>query len=182
MSSKVFVTAICSSLPRILCPQTIRNLRSPSAANAFSYPPIKAITGFTDIKIGIRCMSTSGGDSKLLPAMPKSVPVQVAHELLQSGHRYLDVRTPEEFSAGHAVGAINVPFLFKAASEMIKNPNFLEGVSAHFSKEDEIVVGCQAGRRSLMAASDMISAGYTGVTDVAGGYSAWTQNGLPIES
>ncbi|URE36737.1 IQ calmodulin-binding motif [Musa troglodytarum] len=37
--------------------------------------------------------------------VPRSVPVAVAHELLKAGHRYLDVRTEEEFSGGHAVGA-----------------------------------------------------------------------------
>nr|GLL38553.1 thiosulfate sulfurtransferase 16, chloroplastic-like [Ipomoea trifida]GMD58207.1 thiosulfate sulfurtransferase 16, chloroplastic-like [Ipomoea batatas] len=83
--------------------------------------------------------------------MPASVPVRVAHELLQAGHRYLDVR-------------------------------FLEEVLEHFGKDDEIIVGCQLGKRSLMAAIDLVSAGFTGITDIAGGYAAWTQNGLPTES
>ena len=43
--------------------------------------------------------------------VPSSVSVIDAHELLQAGHRYLDVRTPEEFSQGHATGAINVPYM-----------------------------------------------------------------------
>lgn len=47
---------------------------------------------------------------------PTSVPVRVAHELLQAGHRYLDVRTAEEFSAGHAAGAVNVPYMFRVGS------------------------------------------------------------------
>nr|GMD54868.1 thiosulfate sulfurtransferase 16, chloroplastic-like [Ipomoea batatas] len=114
--------------------------------------------------------------------MPASVPVRVAHELLQAGHRYLDVRTPEEFMAGHAVGAINIPYMFKVGSGMSKNPRFLEEVLEHFGKDDEIIVGCQLGKRSLMAAIDLVSAGFTGITDIAGGYAAWTQNGLPTES
>ncbi|KAL5706366.1 Thiosulfate sulfurtransferase 16 [Ranunculus cassubicifolius] len=113
--------------------------------------------------------------------VPKSVPVRVAHELLQAGHRYLDVRTPEEFSGGHAVGAVNVPYMFKAGNGMTKNPNFLDGVAKHFGKDAEIVVGCLSGKRSLMAATDLSLAGYSGVTDMAGGYSAWSQNGLPTE-
>uniref|UniRef100_A0A803R7G9 Rhodanese domain-containing protein n=1 Tax=Cannabis sativa TaxID=3483 RepID=A0A803R7G9_CANSA len=48
--------------------------------------------------------------------VPISVPVRVAHELLQAGHRYLDVRTPEEFSAGHAPGAVNIPYMYRVGS------------------------------------------------------------------
>ncbi|XP_076903207.1 thiosulfate sulfurtransferase 16, chloroplastic-like isoform X1 [Bidens hawaiensis] len=65
---------------------------------------------------------------------------------------------------------------------MTKNLNFVEEVLSHFGKDDEIIVGCQLGKRSLMAATDLLSAGFTGVTDIAGGYAAWNQNGLPIES
>ncbi|XP_042040193.1 thiosulfate sulfurtransferase 16, chloroplastic-like [Salvia splendens] len=113
------------------------------------------------------------------PAVPTSVPVRVANELLQAGHRYLDVRTTEEFSAGHVVGAVNVPFMLRRGSGMARNPKFLEEVSAHFRKDDEIIVGCQLGKRSLMAASELVSAGFSGITDMAGGYAAWVQNGLP---
>ncbi|CAK7346092.1 unnamed protein product [Dovyalis caffra] len=44
---------------------------------------------------------------------PRSVPVHVAHELLQAGHQYLDVRTHDEFRAGHPSGAMNIPYMFK---------------------------------------------------------------------
>lgn len=113
--------------------------------------------------------------------VPTSVAVRVAYELLQAGHRYLDVRTPEEFSAGQVPGALNIPYLFRVGSGMTKNPNFLAQVSSHFGKDDEILIGCQSGKRSLMAANDLQSAGYTGIMDVAGGYAAWTQSGLPTE-
>ncbi|KAL9249834.1 Rhodanese-like domain-containing protein [Drosera capensis] len=136
---------------------------------------------------------------------PTSVPVRVAVELIQAGHRYLDVRTPEEFSAGHVPGAVNVPYLLKFGSGMVKNNSFLEGVASAFGKDDEIIVvriftihhlsfyymyasysslffqGCQSGKRSLMAAAVLLSAGYTNITDVAGGYAAWLENGLPTE-
>ncbi|KAL1566647.1 Rhodanese-like domain-containing protein 15, chloroplastic [Salvia divinorum] len=113
------------------------------------------------------------------PAVPTSVPVRVANELLQAGHRYMDVRTTEEFSAGHVVGAVNVPFMLRRGTGMARNPKFLEEVSAHFRKDDEIIVGCQLGKRSLMAASELVCAGFSGITDMAGGYAAWVQNGLP---
>ncbi|ESQ31077.1 hypothetical protein EUTSA_v10005068mg [Eutrema salsugineum] len=141
-----------------------------------------------------------------------SVSVIVAHDLLLAGHRYLDVRTPEEFSQGHACGAINVPYMKRGDSGftmlkldlcvcicffflflqkkkgvivneagMSKNPSFLEQVSSHFGEADKIIVGCQSGGRSLKATAELLDAGFTGVTDIAGGYAAWTQNGLPTQ-
>ncbi|URE23587.1 RHOD [Musa troglodytarum] len=39
--------------------------------------------------------------------------------------------------------------------------------------------GCLSGKRSSMAATELSNAGFTGITDVSGGYSAWVENGLP---
>lgn len=113
------------------------------------------------------------------PAVPRSVPVRVAYELQQAGHRYLDVRTEGEFSAGHPEGAVNIPYMNKTGSGMTKNAHFLEQVSRAFGKDDEIIVGCQSGKRSLMAATELCSAGFTAVTDIAGGFSTWRENELP---
>lgn len=113
-------------------------------------------------------------------AAVKTVPAQDAHELLKAGHHYLDVRTPEEFIAGHPVGAVNVPYMFKSAVGMVKNSAFVEEVLTHFSKNDAIVIGCQSGKRSLMAATELLASDFTGIKDVGGGYSAWVQAGLPV--
>ncbi|KAE8701261.1 Rhodanese-like domain-containing protein 15 [Hibiscus syriacus] len=129
-------------------------------------------------RMSFRTKATLGGNMQVTEA-PTSVPVRVAYELHQAGHRYLDVRTPEEFSAGHVPGAINIPYFCRLGSGMAKNPSFLAEVSAHFGQFDEIIVGCQLGKRSLMAATDLLAAGFTAVTDIAGGYEVWTQNGLP---
>ncbi|XP_038881103.1 thiosulfate sulfurtransferase 16, chloroplastic isoform X2 [Benincasa hispida] len=113
--------------------------------------------------------------------VPTSVPVRVALELLQAGQRYLDVRTPEEFSVGHAPAAINIPYMYRVGSGMTRNPHFLAEVAVYFRKDDEIIVGCLSGKRSLMAAADLLASGYSYVTDIAGGYEAWSRNGLPME-
>ncbi|XWS25964.1 hypothetical protein CRYUN_Cryun27aG0112700 [Craigia yunnanensis] len=115
---------------------------------------------------------------------PRSVSVRVAYELFQAGRRYLDIRTSDEFNAGHPPAAINIPYhyILKNGGEVmsLKNSNFLEEVSSEFGKEKKIIVGCKSGRRSLMAATDLLAAGFTHVTDVAGGYTAWKEKGLPI--
>ncbi|MCL7029482.1 hypothetical protein MKW94_007116 [Papaver nudicaule] len=128
----------------------------------------------------IMSMSTAASESGSAK-VPKSVHVSVAHELVQAGHYYLDVRTSEEFTAGHPPGAVNVPYLLKYGDDSTKNPNFVEEVSKLFKEDADIVVGCLRGIRSLKATADLSNAGFRSVTDVAGGYLEWTKNELPTE-
>ncbi|KAM0929755.1 hypothetical protein ACQ4PT_001379 [Festuca glaucescens] len=91
-------------------------------------------------------------------AVPPLVPVRVAYELQLAGHRYLDVRTDGEFGAGHPAGAVNISYMYSTGSGMSKNSHFVEQVSAIFGRDAEIIIGCQSGRRSLMAAAELCSA------------------------
>ncbi|KAJ6836888.1 rhodanese-like domain-containing protein 15, chloroplastic isoform X1 [Iris pallida] len=169
------------SLPLLLTPPTTNNtfLRSRHAV-AVAKKRYRCLPRTSSLLCSVRSMGT-GSKEEGEPVVPRSVPVRAAHDLLQAGHRYLDVRTVEEFRAGHPPGATNIPYMFRVGSGMTKNPQFLEEVSSVYKKDDEIIIGCQSGRRSLMAATDLLSAGFTGVTDIAGGYSAWIQNGLPTK-
>lgn len=118
-------------------------------------------------------------NQEMATAAIRSVPVQVARELLNAGHRYLDVRTAEEFASGHVEGAVNVPYLKNAGGGMTKNLHFVDDVSGLFHKDDEVVVGCLSGRRSLMAAAELQAAEFTNITDMMGGFKAWGDSGLP---
>ncbi|MCO5552087.1 hypothetical protein L7F22_005597 [Adiantum nelumboides] len=122
----------------------------------------------------IRALSSKGSEGSPV----RAVPVQVAHELLNAGHRYLDVRTAEEFASGHIGGAVNIPYMYKVGPGLTKNLKFLEDVEGKFGKDDEIVVGCQMGKRSQMAAEELVVAGFTGITHMAGGYMAWMRSGM----
>ncbi|KAJ6790875.1 uncharacterized protein M6B38_365575 [Iris pallida] len=62
----------------------------------------------------------------------------------------------------------------------VKNPDFLEQVSNICSKDDQILVGCQSGVRSLNATEDLLNAGFKNVKNVGGGYAAWLKNGFSI--
>ncbi|KAI4314697.1 hypothetical protein L6164_027581 [Bauhinia variegata] len=165
-------------LPPLLCS---RNLHHSSSSLIKLMNPSSCEGRLIHRKLPNLCTKAAVKTSLETIGVPTSVPVRVAHELLQAGHRYLDVRTPEEFNAGHAPGAINIPYMCRVGSGMSKNINFVAGVSSHFRKDDEIIVGCQLGKRSMMAATDLFAAGFTGITDIAGGYAAWTQNGLSTE-
>ncbi|KAK3134602.1 hypothetical protein QOZ80_6AG0551220 [Eleusine coracana subsp. coracana] len=170
---RVCLPLLAQPLPSAQC-----RPRHGGAANKAPPPPrLVAAANTARGFIAVRCSVDA------LPAeaaAPRSVPVRVAYELQQAGHRYLDVRTEGEFSAGHPQGAVNIPYMHNNGSGMTKNTHFLEQVSTIFGKDDEIIVGCQSGKRSLMAAAELCAAGFNAVTDIAGGFSSWRDNGLPV--
>lgn len=75
----------------------------------------------------------------------------------------LDVRTPEEYAAGHIPNAINIPNETIGASE----------ISALPDKDQLILVYCRSGRRSKEAAQKLVSLGYTNIVEF-GGILDWT--------
>jgi rhodanese-related sulfurtransferase len=68
----------------------------------------------------------------------------------------IDVRTPEEFAAGHLEGAINYDY----------EGGTLEAALSSLDPSVEYVVYCQSGRRSALATTLMEAAGFTSVTDL----------------
>lgn len=83
----------------------------------------------------------------------------------------LDVRTPEEFAAGHVPGAINI--LYTELEERYSELE-LEG-------SDELVVYCQSGRRAAIAEAALSELGFTNVRDLDGHIAAWKQAERPLE-
>ncbi len=124
----------------------------------------------------------------------RRVSPQEASELLAKGYVYVDVRTVNEFEAGHPTGAFNVPVMtFSPTSGMSPNSEFVDVVSASFAKDDQIVVGCKSGGRSWHAAQMLEKAGFTNLVDNFAGYDGgkdpsggpapgWSRAGLPIDT
>lgn len=112
-----------------------------------------------------------------------TIDVLAARDLVSTGHRFLDVRTEEEFKEGHpeAEDVLNIPYLFVTPEGRVNNPRFLEQVSSAYGLEDRIVVGCRSGARSLSAGADMLKAGYKHVWNMGGGHLAWADKGLPVK-
>ena len=108
------------------------------------------------------------------------------------GYVYLDVRTVEEFDAGHVPGAKNIPLMERGLLGMAANPHFVDVVQKHFAKDAKLVCGCQRGVRSLKAAQMLLAAGFANVTDMRGGFGGetdhcgcivapgWATSGLPV--
>jgi len=102
---------------------------------------------------------------------------------------YLDVRTTEEFDAGHPAGARNVPvFLFDASGKPHPNPAFVGVVQRHLAPGTTLLVGCRSGMRSQRACELLAEAGYTDLANVRGGFGGsddtpgWAESGLPVET
>jgi len=105
---------------------------------------------------------------------------------------YLDVRTEEEFEAGHPTGAINVPVMFMIPGRPQPNPDFLTVVEKTLPKGKKLVVGCLSGGRSQRACEMLEEAGYSDLTNVRGGFGGardasgaiavkgWRDAGLPV--
>ena len=81
----------------------------------------------------------------------------------------VDVRSENEWAAGHIRGAVHVPL------------GYLADHAAQLPRERPIVVQCQSGARSSIAASVLERLGMNNVSNLSGGMSGWIAAGLPIE-
>lgn len=83
----------------------------------------------------------------------------------------LDVRTPEEFAAGHVPGAINIPYTHLPA-----RVSELRDVS-----DKDIVLYCATGVRAERAAGRIREHGYTRLLHLDGDMKAWNEKNRPKE-
>jgi hydroxyacylglutathione hydrolase len=81
----------------------------------------------------------------------------------------IDVRNGNEWSHGHLPGAKHIPL------------GYLMDRLGEIPGDKPVVVQCQSGGRSQMAASILERAGFRDVTNLTGGFAAWTASGLPVE-
>ena len=93
----------------------------------------------------------------------KKISQKEAKEIMDSRNVTLvDVRTPGEFAQGYIKGAILLPMNRLAIDAPKKLPK----------KDAEVFVYCLSGSRSRSAASLLVRAGYTDVTNI-GGIGSW---------
>ncbi len=82
----------------------------------------------------------------------------------------LDVRTLEEFKAGHLPKAVNIP---RGTLEFL--------IGKHYPQKDvEIVVYCRTDARAALCARSLSDMGYTNVKNLKGAFKAWGEAGYPI--
>ncbi|HTK06203.1 MAG TPA: rhodanese-like domain-containing protein [Ktedonobacteraceae bacterium] len=94
--------------------------------------------------------------------------VSVSRRIEQENLPVLDVRGASEYAAGHLEGALNIPL------------GYLEQRLQEVPHEQEIVVHCQRGARSAIAASILAAHGFHQHIDMTDGFAAWEKARLPI--
>ena len=82
----------------------------------------------------------------------------------------VDVRTPEEYAAGHLRDASNIDWF---ASD------FMDQIAKAYPKGTSLAIYCRSGKRSAAAAAKLSKAGYK-VSNMLGGYLAWTEENRPV--
>ena len=105
-------------------------------------------------------------------AAPPPVTPQQVHELQVKKDPSLlviDVRSAEEYAAGHVPGAVNIPH-DQVASRLAEIP-----------KDKDVVLYCRSGRRSGLAAETLEANGYKDLQLLQGDMPGWEKAGLPVE-
>ncbi len=87
------------------------------------------------------------------------------------GSQLVDVRSAEEYAAGHIRGALNIDV----------NGDGFEAKVAQLDKTRPVLVYCRSGRRSAMAASKLEEMGFKEIHNLDGGIGAWQDGGEPVE-
>ena len=108
---------------------------------------------------------TAGGRAGSLTA------TQVVQLMNREKAVVIDVCEPEEFAAGHVVGAKSVPL----AQLEAKLPGVVK------NKATPVVLVCASGMRSSRALAVAKKLGYENVHSLSGGMGAWRTASLPVE-
>jgi rhodanese-related sulfurtransferase len=89
-----------------------------------------------------------------------NITAQQAKEIMdtQTGYVILDVRAQSEYDEGHIPGAIVIPHdqVKEKAEDILPD------------KDQLILVYCRSGRRSKLAAEDLVDLGYTNIKEFGG--------------
>ena len=88
-------------------------------------------------------------------------------ELSKGEVKFIDVRTPKEFAAGHIEGATNINVL---------DGDFKMQIQEFCQAGDKVMLYCKSGKRSARASKVLKELGYQQIYDLDGGYLAWSKN------
>jgi phage shock protein E len=120
------------------------------------------------VLVGAGCSSPSAAQISAAPSSIRTVRASEAVAMLED-RVVIDVRTPEEFAAGHLATALNIP---------VEADDFEDRI-AELDPSDAYLLYCRSGRRSAMAADIMAQAGFSDIVD-AGGMDPLVAAGAPL--
>jgi rhodanese-related sulfurtransferase len=91
----------------------------------------------------------------------------------------LDTRTPTDRERfGVIPGSLHIP---RTILEWSLDPSNGYRNAAITSREQPLVIVCNGGYSSSLAAANLVTIGFTNVADLIGGHHGWVRAGLPVE-
>jgi phage shock protein E len=129
------------------------------------------IFGLIVVSLALTALSVSAGHSYVLTVYQLRAGLEKATSSTQKGFFLIDVRSAEEHASGVIPGTdMNIEYtqIKQRHREIGAQPN------------DHIVVYCQSGHRSNIAAETLADLGYRHVYNVRGSMNAWQDAGYPI--
>lgn len=165
LTTLLLVTACASTTPRpapdTTPPAPSTAPASPAAeapaAKIAASPPAATTPQPTDILATVPAISAAALEPRLATATAPLV---------------LDVRTPEEYAAGHLPGARLIPHDQLAAR--------LAELTSARDKDQEVIVYCRTGRRAALAIDALQRAGFNRVGHLQGDYQGWSAEGRAV--
>ena len=112
------------------------------------------------ILVLLAMLTLSACGQKQQEAVYVNITAQEAKAIMDSeeGYIILDVREQDEYDAGHIPGAILIPYtqIAEKAEEILTDKN------------QQLLVYCRSGRRSKIAAEELLKLGYTDIKEFGG--------------
>lgn len=102
--------------------------------------------------------------SKTNSTITKIDKAYLQEHVLNKDVQLVDVRTAEEYAAGHIGNAVNF--------NVVQGDNFLEQIKT-LDKDKPVYLYCKAGGRSNRAAQLLKEMGFADIFDYSGGYNDW---------
>ena len=102
----------------------------------------------------------------------KQIGIEQYKNMPRNGHMLIDTREDNEWAVGHAAGALH---LSKGIIERDIETQIPD-------KSATLVLYCGGGFRSALVADALQKMGYTNAISLDGGWRAWKESGLPVET
>jgi hydroxyacylglutathione hydrolase len=139
----------------LIVDEATATMRLPEVARSLALIGLDRITGYFDPS-AVRGVA----------ALPQVTPAELAPRL--NDVTIVDVRGASEWAAGHIPGAKHIPL------------GYLAQRAGEIPQGTPVVMQCQSGARSAIAASVLERLGFTHILNLSGGITAWGAAGLPV--
>jgi hydroxyacylglutathione hydrolase len=135
-----------------------------SAAREMAKIGLDRVAGWFPVEV-LGVLAREGG---ALEHVAQATAAEIAARVTSGAVTVIDVRNASEWMHGHLPGALHIPV------------GHLTERLAEIPRDRPVVVQCQGGTRSAIAASVLLSRGVRDVINLRGGYDEWTREALPV--